>query len=94
MYADCFIDPAELPVDLIRGAEAVVTGTLGLACDPTATTMHRVVDLAKSSQTTVGVFMRSKGSYAVDAVVGNRRTTSLKDEAMIGKGLVQSPFHL
>lgn len=53
LYADCFIDPAELPVELISGAEVVVTGTLGLACDPTATTMHRVLDLAKSSQTTV-----------------------------------------
>ena len=53
LYADCFIDPAQLPADLIRGAEALVTGTLGLACEPTATAMHRAVDIAKGSQTTV-----------------------------------------
>ena len=52
-YADCFIDPGRLPDGLLAAAEALVTGTLGLACQPTAETMLRAVEVAKGAGTTV-----------------------------------------
>lgn len=52
-YADCFLNPADVPEELLRGAVALVTGTLGLACQPTDATMQRAVDIAKSNGVTV-----------------------------------------
>ena len=58
-YADCFIDPGQLPEDLVAAAEALVTGTLGLACQPTADTMLRDVVSHLAAQPT--------GTAALDA---------------------------
>ena len=47
-FADCFIDPEQLPLDMIAGASSLITGTLGLAYPKTAAAMHRAVDAARS----------------------------------------------
>lgn len=46
-YGDCFLDPAALPVDKIKGADVLVSGTLGLAGGTTAEAMRKSVSLAK-----------------------------------------------
>lgn len=48
-YADCFLDAARLPTDLIRSAGALVTGTLGLAYPVTAEAMDRAVAVARAA---------------------------------------------
>ncbi|PSC74999.1 Haloalkane dehalogenase [Micractinium conductrix] len=46
-YADCFLDTAALPLDRIKAADALVTGTLGLAAGPTADAMRAAVKAAR-----------------------------------------------
>lgn len=46
-YGDCFLDPGSLPLDKIKAAEAIVTGTLGLAAGSTAEAMRKAVAAAK-----------------------------------------------
>ncbi|EFN55549.1 hypothetical protein CHLNCDRAFT_134013 [Chlorella variabilis] len=46
-YGDCFLDPAALPLDKIKGADVLVTGTLGLAAGSTAEAMRTAVTAAK-----------------------------------------------
>mmetsp|Transcript_22165 Transcript_22165/g.61517 ORF Transcript_22165/g.61517 Transcript_22165/m.61517 type:complete len:401 (-) Transcript_22165:157-1359(-) len=48
-YADCFINSDGLPMDLVKGASAVVTGTLGLAYPVTREGMEAVVKTAKEN---------------------------------------------
>lgn len=48
-YADCFIDPEKLPVEVLEQADILVTGSLGLAYPQTASAMRRAVELARSS---------------------------------------------
>mmetsp|Transcript_4593 Transcript_4593/g.11797 ORF Transcript_4593/g.11797 Transcript_4593/m.11797 type:complete len:412 (-) Transcript_4593:102-1337(-) len=52
-YADCFIDSAKLPMELIDDAMVVVSGTLGLAYPVTRKTMEEVVARAKAAGTAV-----------------------------------------
>lgn len=46
-YADCYLDPQALPLDKIKAADALVTGTLGLAGGPTAEAMRQAVVAAR-----------------------------------------------
>lgn len=48
-YADCFLDSAQLPEEAITAADALVTGTLGLAYPKTKEAIERAASLAKSS---------------------------------------------
>eukprot|EP00891_Asterochloris_glomerata_P005596 jgi/Astpho2/5596/fgenesh1_pm.00079_%23_26_t len=48
-YADAMIEADKLPLDAIRSATALVTGTLGLAFPTTAKAMHHAVGAATSS---------------------------------------------
>ncbi|KAL4432540.1 hypothetical protein ABPG77_000477 [Micractinium sp. CCAP 211/92] len=68
-YADCFLDPAGLPEEKIKGADALVTGTLGLACGPTADAMRRAVSLAR------------EGSHCTVVIDVNWRPVFWDDEA-------------
>lgn len=43
-FADAHLSADALPVSLLEGAEALVTGTLGLAYGPTRLAMHRAAD--------------------------------------------------
>jgi fructokinase len=47
-YADCFLDAARLPTEAIAGADALVTGTLGLACAGSAAALRAAVAAARA----------------------------------------------
>ena len=49
-YADCFVDAARLPREIIASADALVTGTLGLAYPGSAEAIREAVAAAKASQ--------------------------------------------
>lgn len=49
-YADCFIDPGILPLELIAQADVLVTGTLGLAYPGSEASIRAAVDAAKSKK--------------------------------------------
>lgn len=49
-YADCFVDAAKLPTDVITSADVLVTGTLGLAYSGSAEAIRKAVSAAKSTQ--------------------------------------------
>lgn len=46
-YSDCFLDASSVPLDSIRGAQVLVTGTLGLAYPETRKAMMAAVQAAK-----------------------------------------------
>jgi len=48
-YSDCFIDPAKLPEGILKEADILVTGSLGLAYPQTGEAMKRAVQLASAS---------------------------------------------
>eukprot|EP00884_Botryococcus_braunii_P003415 jgi/Botrbrau1/13074/Bobra.0187s0036.1 len=52
-FADCFIDADKLPIDLLKSAEVIITGTLGLAYPATAQAMNAAVAIVKESGGTV-----------------------------------------
>lgn len=47
-YADCFVDAAALPQEVIASADALVTGTLGLAYPGSGSAIRKAIDAAKS----------------------------------------------
>ncbi|GAB4823544.1 hypothetical protein N2152v2_010590 [Parachlorella kessleri] len=49
-YADCFLDPEKLPLDVVKNADVLVTGTLGLATGPTAGAIRKAVEVAKEGR--------------------------------------------
>ena len=48
-FADTRLDAKELPLELLRSASYLVTGTLGLASSDTAQAIHRAIDIVKKS---------------------------------------------
>lgn len=48
-YSDCFLDGDHLPVDLIKSADVLVTGTLGLAYPESRKAMTKAVNTAKEA---------------------------------------------
>lgn len=49
-YADCFVDAAKLPKDVITSADVLVTGTLGLAYSGSSEAIRNAVSAAKLSE--------------------------------------------
>lgn len=48
-YADCFFEASKMPTDKIKGASALITGTLGLAYPVAAEAMQQAVAAAKGA---------------------------------------------
>ena len=74
-YCDCFIRKENLPVDKIKKAEVLVTGTLGLAYPVTNEAMHEAVKIAQEAGTTVLIDVNwrpvfwDKPDQALDVIV-------------------------
>jgi fructokinase len=52
-YADCFVQAASLPLDLIARSDGLVTGTLGLAYPGSGDAVRAAVQAAKSSRSCI-----------------------------------------
>jgi len=52
-FADTRLDAEKLPLELLRLASYLVTGTLGLASSDTAKAIHRAIDIVKESGGTI-----------------------------------------
>ena len=91
-YADCFLDAAKLPTELLSSAGALVTGTLGLAYPKTAEAMARAVEVARGAGVPVvvdvnwrPVFFAEPGAAATREgirayVLGSADVVKLSDE--------------
>ena len=52
-FADTRLDAEKLPLELLRSASYLVTGTLGLASSDTAKAIHQAIDIVKESGGTI-----------------------------------------
>lgn len=84
-YCDCFLDPDKLPEDILKGADIVVTGTLGLAAPQTRKALLRAAELVKAGGGKLLVDVNWRPVFWDDLDVAKKEILAFLDKADIVK---------
>ena len=84
-YADCFIDATALPLDTLKSAGALITGTLGLAYPTTGAAMQAAVTAAAGGGAAVVVDVNWRPVFFDDAAAARPLVRAYVDRADIVK---------